>query len=135
MESTPERSFSDLFSTSRGRAGDHGVDALAAQVRRGHHQPQRVIEGVGGIGEEVGDAAERPVLAGVKDVQDRADQERVAGLLPVITLLDRAFRVHEHVGDILDVAHLLHPAADLQQGIVGGGARVGRVDVEAMRKA
>ena len=38
-------------------------------------------------------------------MQDGADQEGVTGLLPMVTPLERAFRVDENVGDILNVAH------------------------------
>jgi hypothetical protein len=37
-------------------------------------------------------------------MQDGADKERVAGLLPMIPPLQRAFRIDQDVGDVLDVA-------------------------------
>ena len=61
-------------------------------------------------------------------MQDRADQQRVAGLLPVVPALQRALRIDQHIGDVLDVANLPFAAADLQQGIVGGACRVGRIE-------
>ena len=44
---------------------------------------------------------------GVEHVQDRADQQRMAGLLPVVAPLERAFGIDQDVGDVLDVAHLV----------------------------
>src|SRR3546814_3131162 len=61
-------------------------------------------------------------------MQDRADQQRVAGFLPVIALFQWPFRVHEDVGNILHVAHLPFTAAHLEQRIVGGGFRIGRIE-------
>ena len=72
------------------------------------------------IGQEIGDARERLVWLGIEDMQDRADEEAVAGLLPVIAAIERPFRINQDVGDVLDVAHLLVAAPHLQQRIVGG---------------
>ncbi|MCY1235389.1 hypothetical protein D9M72_480040 [compost metagenome] len=58
-----------------------------AQVRRGHHPVQRQLEGTGWIGEEVGNAAQGLVLAGVEHMQDGADQQCMAGLLPMVAPL------------------------------------------------
>jgi len=49
----------------------------------------------------------------VEDVQDCADQQRVAGLLPVVPPLQRTFGINERVGDILHVAHFPFAAPDL----------------------
>ena len=89
-------------------------------MRRRHHRAQRRLDRALGIGEEVGDAGERLVRLGVEHMQDGADQQRVAGLLPVVPPFERAFRVDQDVGDVLDVAHLPFAAAHLQQRIVGG---------------
>jgi hypothetical protein len=58
-----------------------------AQVRSGHHRSQRRLDRLARIGEEVGDAGERFVGLGVEHMQDGADQQRVAGLLPMVPAL------------------------------------------------
>ena len=92
VDSTPERSLSDLFSSSRAVDATTGCGPGVAEMRRGHHRLQRRLDRPLRIGEEGGDAGERLVRLGVEDMQDGADQQRVAGLLPVIALLERAFR-------------------------------------------
>ena len=52
----------------------------------------------------------------------------MAGLLPMIPPFQRAFRIDQHVGDVLDVAHLPFAAPDLQQRIIGGALRIGGVE-------
>jgi hypothetical protein len=58
-----------------------------AQVRSGHHRSQRRLDWLARIGEKIGDAGERLVGLSVEHVQDRADEQRVAGLLPVVPAL------------------------------------------------
>ena len=99
-----------------------------AQMGRRHHRLQRRLDRTLRIGEEGGDAGEGLIRLGVEDMQDGADQQRVAGLLPMVAALKRAFRIDQHVGDILDVADFPFAAANLEQRIVGGGRRVGRVE-------
>jgi len=70
------------------------------------------------IGQESCDPRQRLVRLGIEDMQDRADQERVAGFLPVIAPVERAFRIYQDVGDILDVADLVGTAPNFQQRIV-----------------
>ena len=81
VDTTPERSFSDLLSSSRRDRGDH-------RMRLGRHRC-RVIGGehdgegasgwsAAGIGEEGGDACQRLVCFGVEHVQDGAGQQGVA---------------------------------------------------------
>ena len=99
-----------------------------AEVRRRHHGPERHLDRTLRIGEEAGDAGERLVRLGVEDMENGADQKRVAGLLPMIAPFERPFGVDQHIGDVLDVAHLPFAAANLQQRIVGGRLRVGRIE-------
>jgi hypothetical protein len=40
VDNTPERSFSDLFSSARG-AGDDRMHTAFAEMRRRHHRAQR----------------------------------------------------------------------------------------------
>ena len=100
----------------------------------GHHRPKSGCERPPGIGEEGRDPRQAFLLLGVKDVEDRADQQRMGGLLPMIAPLERTFRIDEDIGDILDVADLMIPAANLKQGVVARGARVGRVEQKAVRE-
>jgi hypothetical protein len=99
-----------------------------AQVRRGHHPVQGQLEGARWIGKEVGNAAQGLVLAGVEHVQDGADQQRMAGLLPVVAPLQRAFWIDQDIGDVLYVAHLVGATAHFQQRVVGGRGQIGGVE-------
>jgi hypothetical protein len=67
---------------------------------RCHHGAQRRLDWAPGIGEEVGDAGERLFSLGIEDMEDGADEERVAGLLPMIAPFQRAFGIDENVGDV-----------------------------------
>jgi hypothetical protein len=57
------------------------------------------------VGAEGGHAGERLVGLGVEDMQDRADEERVAGLVPVVPLFQHALGIDEHIRYVLDVAN------------------------------
>ena len=46
----------------------------------------------------------------------------------MIALLERAFGIDQHVGDVLDVAHLPLAASHFEKRIVGGALRVGRIE-------
>jgi hypothetical protein len=96
---------------------------------------KRQLEWTSRIGEEVGDAAQRLVLARVEHVQDGADQQRMAGLFPMVALLQRAFGIDQDVRDVLHVAHFMRATADFQQWVVGRRLRIGRVEQQAMREA
>ena len=98
------------------------------QMRRGHHRLQRRLDRTLGIGEEGGDAGEGLVRLGVEDMQDGADQQRVAGLLPMVAALQGAFRIDQYVGDVLDVADFPFAAANLKQRVVGGGGGIGWIE-------
>src|SRR3546814_4171603 len=65
--------------------------------RRGNRPPR--------IGQKGRDPGEALVGFGVKDMEDRADEQCVACFFPVISLLEAAFRIDQHIGDILNVAH------------------------------
>ena len=109
-------------------AGDDGMHAAFAQMRRRHHRAQRRLDRALGVGEEVGDAGERLVRLGVEDMQDRADQQRMAGFLPMVPPFQRALRIDQHVRDVLDVANLPFAAAHFEQRVVGGALRIGRIE-------
>ena len=97
---------------------------------RRHHRSQRRLDRPLRIGEKVGNAGEGLVPLRVEDVQDRADEQRMAGLLPVVPFLKRAFRIDQHVGDVLDIPDFPLAAADLEQWVVGGALRVRRIEQE-----
>ena len=122
--------MSDLFSSSRAELAIDRMDALRPEMGGGHHGAQRRLDRPLRVGEEVGDAGQRLVRLGVEDVQDRADKQRVARLLPVVAALQRAFGVDQDVGDVLDVADLAIAAAHLQQRIVGVRVRAGRIELQ-----
>src|SRR2546430_12016349 len=96
VESTPERSFSDLFRSSRaaeattgcGRSPRCGVVIMARPPR---------------VGQKVGDPCERLVGLGVEDMQDRPDQERMARLLPMVAPLQSPFGIDQDVGHLLAI--------------------------------
>ena len=101
--------------------------AAFAEVRRRHHRSQCRLDRATRIGEEVGDAGERLVGLGIEHVQDRADQQRMARLLPVVPTLQRALGVDQDVSDVLDVADFPLAPSDLEQRIVSSARRVGRI--------
>ena len=107
---------------------------LVRQVRRRHHPVQRHLKRAGRIGQEVGDTAQRLVLARIEHVQDGPHQQRVRSLLPMVAPLQRALRVHQDVGDVLHVAHLVHAAPHFQQRVVGGRPGICRVEQQAVRE-
>ena len=72
---------------------------------------RRLMPGRGGsafiVGDGVGHPRERLLLLGIKDMEDRADQHRMRGLLPMVAPLEHAFGVDQDVGDILHIAHVI----------------------------
>ncbi len=60
------------------------MNAGFAQMRRIHHGAQSGLDRALRIGQEVGDARQRLVRLGIKDVQDRADQKAVRSLFPMV---------------------------------------------------
>ena len=64
-------------------------------------------------------------------MQDDADEERMARLLPMIAPFERAFRIDQDVGDILDVAHFLGPAPHGHQRVIARAVAVGRIEPDA----
>ena len=118
MTARPERSLSDLFSSSR---------AATAMTGCGPASPRcgvfiiASVDSIGRFGSDRKAATPASVLSlGIEDVQDGADQQRVAGLLPVVPLFERPFGIDQDVGDVLNVADFPFAAADLEQRIVGG---------------
>ncbi len=86
-----------------------------AQVLGRHHRCKVSSNGL--AGSTVGDAAQPLVFACVEHMQDRADQQRVTGLLPVVALLQRTFGDRRDIGDVLHVAHLMRAAPNSSSGL------------------
>ena len=98
-----------------------------AEMRRGHHCRERRFDRSPRVGQEGRDAGQRLVRLGVKDVEDRSDEQGVAGLFPVVALFETAFRIDQDVGDVLNIAHFPFAAAHLEQRIIGSRFYIGRV--------
>ena len=92
----------------------------------------RSVVSIGRFGSERKLATPARVLVGlaIKDVQDRADEQRVAGFLPVIPLFQGALGIDENVRYVLHIADFPFAAPHLKQGIVGGALNVGGVEQE-----
>ncbi|GHE45778.1 hypothetical protein GCM10019059_00190 [Camelimonas fluminis] len=95
-----------------------------------HHGAQRGFDRALRIGEEVGDTGERLFRLGVEDMEDRADQKRMAGFFPMVPLVQAAFGIDQNIGDVLHVAHFPLAAPHLEQGIVGRGLWISRIEEE-----
>jgi len=53
----------------------------------------------------------------------------------MVASLQCAFGVHQDVGDVLHVTHLMRAAPNLQQRVVGGRFGIGGVEQQAVREA
>ena len=135
VDTTPERSFSDLLSSSRATEATTGCTSgrrVGAEMIGGQHHAQRALDRARRIGQKGGDARQRLVVLGVEHMQDGADQQGMGGLLPMVAPLARAFRIDQDVGDVLHVAHLVLALAHLEQWIEAGGERIGRIEQQAV---
>ncbi|GBQ21135.1 hypothetical protein AA12717_0782 [Gluconacetobacter sacchari DSM 12717] len=99
-----------------------------AKMLRPHHRRQRCGDGALRIRQEIGDTGQGLVRLGIEDMQDGADQQGVRGFLPMIALLQTAFRIHEDVGDVLGIADFPLPTPDFQQRVIGGRGRIGWIE-------
>src|SRR5712672_158057 len=97
------------------------------EMRCRYHRAERDTDRSLGIRQKIGNPSQGLVLLCVTHMQDGPHQERVAGPFPVVTLFVRAFRIDQDVRDILDIANLPLTPTDLEQGIVGRRAAVGRI--------
>ena len=104
------------------------MDAGLAQMRRGHHGAQGGLDRLARVRQEGGDAGERLVLSGIEDMEDRADQQRMGGLFPMVALLQAPLGIDQHVRHVLHVAHFPGALADFEQRVVGGRCGVGRIE-------
>ena len=128
VESTPERSFSLLFNSSRAAEAITGWAPAAPRCGVVIIAMQRFLDRAARIGQQCRNTGQRLVLFGIQHMQDCPDQERVAGLLPMVPALQGSLGIDQDVGNVLDVTHLPLPATDLQQGIVGGRRCVRRIE-------
>ena len=108
--------------------------AIVAQMVRGHHDPEGFLEGAVGIRQKARDLRERLFFLGVENMQDGADQQSVAGLLPMGAPLQSAFRIDQNVRNVLNVANFVRAFADFQKRVVFGAAGIGGVEQKAMRE-
>ena len=69
------------------------MNAGLTQMRRVHHGAQGRFDRTGGVGQEIGDTGQGLVGFGVKHMQDRANQQCVRGLFPVVALVEAAFGI------------------------------------------
>ena len=83
-----------------------------------HHVPEGGFKGPLRVGHEGRHPRQRFVLLGIEDMEDRADQKRMAGLLPMIAPLQGAFRIDQDIGDVLHIAHLVRSLAHFEQRVV-----------------
>lgn len=88
---------------------------LSPKMLRRHHRGERRLDRAFRIGEKSCDAGERLVLLGIEDVQDRADEKGVAGLFPMVALVERALGIDQDIGDVLHIADFPFAAPDLEQ--------------------
>ena len=103
---------------------DDGMSACFAEMRRVHHRAQGCLDRAAGIGQEVGDARQGLVLLRIENMQDRADQQAMAGLFPMVALVETAFGIDQNIRDILHVADFPFALPDFEQRIVGGRSGV-----------
>jgi hypothetical protein len=101
----------------------------------GHHRAERGDEAALRVREKGRDPRKRLLLLGVEDVEDRGDKKRMRGLLPMVAPLERAFRIDQDVGDVLDVADFLGAAADLEQRIVARRPAAARASAWSFRRS
>ena len=108
---------------------------FATEVIGRHHPAQRRGECALRVGQEGRHARQRLLLFRIENMKDRADQQRMAGLLPMVAAFERALEIDQDVGDILDVADFVHAAPHFEQWVVARRAAIGRIEQQAMREA
>ncbi len=111
-----------------GRRRDDWMNARLAEMRRIHHGAQGRLDRAARIGQEIGDARQRLVPLRIEDMQDRADQQAMAGLFPMIAFVEAAFGIDQNIRDILNVSDLPLAPSHLQQRVVGGRSGIGRIE-------
>src|SRR5262249_22572544 len=99
-----------------------------------HHPAEGMGEGALRVGEEGRYPGQSLLLLGIEDVENGADQQGMAGFLPVRPPLQRTLRINEDVGDVLDVPDLIRTFPDLKQRVVTCGPWIGRIEEQAMRE-
>lgn len=104
------------------------MNASFAEVRRVHHGAQGRLDRAARIGQEIGDARQGFVVLRIENMQDRADQQAMAGLVPMFPFVQAPFGIDQNIRDILHIADLPFPLPNLQPGIVGGRSGSGRIE-------
>ena len=70
-----------------------------------------------GIRQEARDAGQSLFRFRMQHVENRADQQRMAGLFPVIAPFERSFRIDQDVGDVLGIANFVSPRRTSSNGL------------------
>lgn len=61
-------------------------------------------------------------------MRDRADQQSVRSLFPVVAPLQHAFGIDQDISEVLHVAHFVRAASDFQQWIVCSRFEISQVE-------
>ncbi len=104
------------------------MDTDRTEMRRHHHGGERRFDRPFGIRQEGCDPGQCLFLFRIEDMEDRADEQGVAGFLPMVPFVERALGIDEDIGNVLDVADLPFAAAHFKQGIIGRGFWVGWIE-------
>src|SRR4029450_3287513 len=132
VESTPERSFSGLFRSSRAADATTGCGRLP---RCGVVIMARSVVAIGRLGSERKFATPASVLSASAERTCRIGPTRSEWLRfppvchpPMLAPLQGPCRINQNVRDVLDIAHFGVSAPDLEQRVVSRGFRVGRIE-------
>ncbi len=98
------------------------------------HDRQGRAEGSIGIGKEARHTCECFFPLCIEDMQDDADEQRVRLVDPVPEIAELSLRVHENVGNILDIPHLAGTPPNFHQRIEMRRGDIGRIEPQAMRE-
>ena len=138
VDSTPERPFSDLFSTSRcGRCDDRMDVRMIVGCRDEWSPPLRNSAcAKDRRGSETGTCRTRANDFSTAPHRERAGWPRPAELWQVFAHWrrhpERYFGVDHDVGEVLDVADLVRPLPHLKEQVVARRRRIGRVEQQAV---
>ena len=103
-----------------------------SKVQSRHHQAQRCRKCPVRIGEELCTACKRLVFLCIENMQDHADEQGMPGFFPMAAPFERAFRVHQDIGNILGVPHLAGTAAHFEERIVARASGICRIEADAI---
>ena len=78
----------------------------------------------------MGDTRKRLVLLCIQHMENRTDQECVAGFGPMIATIIRTLWVNQDVRDVLHITNLMRTQPNFQQRIVPGGAGTRGIEID-----